>query len=73
MSVIVSQIHQEQVWMVKCLVQIGSLSIRARLTSDHLLGLLELCLTTTLFRYNEVFNNQTHGCGMDSPGVSNSG
>ncbi|KAL3972435.1 transcription elongation factor S-II [Sarotherodon galilaeus] len=45
----------------------SSLEDRTNFTPDQICTLLDLCLTTTYFKYNEGFYRQKHGCAMGSP------
>ncbi|XP_060756573.1 uncharacterized protein LOC132867607, partial [Neoarius graeffei] len=51
----------------KRLLQDSSLLDRTKLTTDQICTLLDLCLTTTYFQFNESFYRQKHGCAMGSP------
>ncbi|XP_060756578.1 uncharacterized protein LOC132867614 [Neoarius graeffei] len=51
----------------KRLLQDNTLLDRTNLTTDQICTLLDLCLTTTYFQFNESFYRQKHGCTMGSP------
>ncbi|XP_060756880.1 uncharacterized protein LOC132867932 [Neoarius graeffei] len=51
----------------KRLIQDSSLLDRTKLTTDQICTLLDLCLTTIYFQFNESFYRQKHGCAMGSP------
>ncbi|XP_054861960.1 uncharacterized protein LOC129347772 [Amphiprion ocellaris] len=45
----------------------NSLSERTNLSPEQVCDLLNLCLSTTYFQYNNGFYRQKHGCAMGSP------
>nr|XP_054606785.1 E3 SUMO-protein ligase ZBED1-like [Nothobranchius furzeri] len=45
----------------------STLEDRTNFTPDQICILLDLCLTTTCFKYNEGFYRQKHGCAMGFP------
>ncbi|XP_070401572.1 uncharacterized protein [Nothobranchius furzeri] len=45
----------------------STLEDRTNFTPDQICTLLDLCLTTTYFKYNEGFYRQKHDCAMGSP------
>ncbi|XP_065326070.1 uncharacterized protein LOC135932513 [Pelmatolapia mariae] len=45
----------------------SALEDKTNFTPDQICTLLDLCLTTTYFKYNEGFYRQKHGCAMGSP------
>ena len=54
--------------MVKeCLTRDITLGERTNLNVEQLVELVEICLNTTYFSYNDRFYKQQHGCAMGSP------
>ena len=51
----------------KRLLQDDSLNDRTNFTPDQICVLLNLCLSTTYFKYNDCFYRQKHGCAMGPP------
>ena len=51
----------------KWLQQDDSLNNRTTFTPDPICVLLNLCLSTTYFKYNDCFFRQKHGCARGSP------
>ncbi|XP_044151431.1 uncharacterized protein LOC122939429 [Bufo gargarizans] len=45
----------------------NTLGCRTELSPDQVCALLDLCLSTTYFKYKDKFYKQKHGCAMGSP------